>query len=88
MSGQFPVFLGLTSTKQRIKCFAQGQNTVTQLAVSLELATLRSLVNPLPTELSCGATVLCSRERHYILCLVIYHPRIHPDITEKMLTGT
>ena len=44
MSGQLPVFLGWTSIKQLIKSLAQGQNTVTQPAVSLKLATLRSLV--------------------------------------------
>ena len=36
------VFKGLASTKQWIKCLAQGQNTVTRPAESLELATLRS----------------------------------------------
>ena len=39
VSGWFPVFLGWTSTKQPTKCLAQGHNTVTLLAVSLELAT-------------------------------------------------
>ena len=29
MSGQYPVFLGWTSTKQQIKCHVQGHNTVT-----------------------------------------------------------
>ena len=38
MSGKFPVFLGKTSTKQRIKCFAQGHNTVS--TVSFEPVTL------------------------------------------------
>ena len=33
------VFLGRTSTTQRIKCLAQGHKTVTLPAVSLELAT-------------------------------------------------
>ena len=39
LSGQFPVFLCWTSTKQRIKCLAQGHNTV-----PLELGTLLSPV--------------------------------------------
>ena len=38
MMGHFPVFLHSTSSKQRIKCLAQGHNTVPP--VSLELATL------------------------------------------------
>ena len=33
MSGRFPVFLGGTSTKQWIKCLAQGHATVTQLSL-------------------------------------------------------
>ena len=33
------VFLGGTSTKQKIKCLAQGHNTVTPLEVIHELAT-------------------------------------------------
>ena len=38
----FPFFLGsTTSTMQQKKCFAEGQNTVTPLAVSLKLAILR-----------------------------------------------
>ena len=40
MLGQFPVFLGCTITKQQVKCYAQGHNTVT--LVSLELATIRT----------------------------------------------
>ena len=44
MLGQFPVFLGWTSTKQQIKCLVQGHNTVTLPVVSLELATLWSPV--------------------------------------------
>ena len=36
----FPVFLGRTSTKQRINCLAQGHSTVP--LVSLELMTLRT----------------------------------------------
>ena len=39
-SGWFLVFLGWTSTKQRIECLADGHNTVTP--VSLEIATLQS----------------------------------------------
>ena len=42
MSWQFPVFLGITSTKQPVKCLAEGHNTyttVTLLTVSLKLAT-------------------------------------------------
>ena len=39
MLGQVSVFPGCTSTKQRIKCLAQGQNTVTTPALGLELAT-------------------------------------------------
>ena len=31
MSERFPVFLGKTSTKQRIKCFARRHNAVTPL---------------------------------------------------------
>ena len=37
-SGRLSIFLGLTNTKQRLKCLAQGHNTVTP--VSLKLATL------------------------------------------------
>ena len=48
-SEQFSVSLGWTSTKQRIKCLAQGHNTVTPEGVSLELATLLQS-NTLPTE--------------------------------------
>ena len=36
------VFLGWTSTKQRIKCLAQGHNTVTSLAMGLPLLILSS----------------------------------------------
>ena len=46
MSGWFPIFLGWTSTKQRIKYLAKGHNTVTPAAVSLELATVWSPVQP------------------------------------------
>ena len=42
MLGWFPVFLGWTSTKQRIKCLAHWHNTVT--SVSLEPVTLRSQI--------------------------------------------
>ena len=42
MLGHFPVFLGYTNTKQRIKYLAQGHNTVPP--VSLEPATLLSEV--------------------------------------------
>ena len=38
----FPVFLGKTSNKQRMKCLAQGDNKVP--LVSLQLATPRSQV--------------------------------------------
>ena len=41
-SGHFPVFLGWTSTTQRMKSLGQGHNTVTP--VSLKLATLWSQV--------------------------------------------
>ena len=41
--GRFPVFLGWTITKQRIRCLAHGHTTVT--LVSLELAALRSPVS-------------------------------------------
>ena len=33
MSERCPVFLGKTRTKQRMKCFARGHNTVTPLVV-------------------------------------------------------
>ena len=33
--GCFPVFLGLTSTKQMIKCLAQGHNTVPPVSLKL-----------------------------------------------------
>ena len=46
MSGQ--VFLGLTSTKQRIKCLAEGHNTVP--SVSIEPATLQFQVKHSTTE--------------------------------------
>ena len=42
ISGQFPVFLGWTGTKQQTKCLVQGHNTMTP--VCLELATLQSPV--------------------------------------------
>ena len=51
MSGR--VFLGWTSTKHLIKCFAQGHNIVTPLAVGLEQATLRS-----PAKLSTNRSAL------------------------------
>ena len=36
-----------------------------------------------------GGIVLCPRERYINTCLVLVQPRkIHPDITEKLLTGT
>ena len=38
------VFLGQTSTKQWIKCLAQGHHTVTPPEVRLKLATLQSPV--------------------------------------------
>ena len=47
----FPVFLGRTSTKLRIIRLAQGHNTVP--LVRFNLATLRSKVLTLTTELSC-----------------------------------
>ena len=34
-----PSFLGWTSTKQRIKCYAQGNNMATPLTIGLEPAT-------------------------------------------------
>ena len=34
MAALFPIFLGLTCTKQQMKCLAQGHNTVTPAAVS------------------------------------------------------
>ena len=51
MSGQLPVFLCWTSTKQRIKCLAHGHNTVILQAASLKLATFGSQSNAfsLPT---------------------------------------
>ena len=45
-------FLGLTSTKQRIECPAQGQNAVPP--VSLKLATLRPPVYHSTTEPMCS----------------------------------
>ena len=36
ISERFPVFLGKTSTKQRIKCFARGHSTVTPLVASAD----------------------------------------------------
>ena len=42
MLRSFPFFLDRTSTKQRIKCLAQGHNTVA--SVSPELETFRSQV--------------------------------------------
>ena len=47
MSGQ--VFLGWTSSKQQIKCLAQGHNTVTLSMVKLESTTLHPKSNILPT---------------------------------------
>ena len=36
-----------------------------------------------------GGTALCSRARHFIICLVLVQPRKTPsNITEKLLTGT
>ena len=40
MSGRFPVFLGLTSIKQRIKYLVQEHNAVPTCTVNLELATI------------------------------------------------
>ena len=34
-----------------------------------------------------GVTALCPRARHFIICLVLVHPRKHLDMTEKMLMG-
>ena len=34
MSGQFPAFLGWTSTKQQITCLAEGHNTVTPVRLT------------------------------------------------------
>ena len=48
MSG--PVFQDCTSTKQLIKCLAQGRNTVNAPAVRLELANIDLQSNSLPTE--------------------------------------
>ena len=45
--GKFAVFLGLTSTKQTIKCFAKGHNRGSLM--SLKLATLQSKVIPSTT---------------------------------------
>ena len=42
----FPVFLGWTSTKQRIKCLAKGHNTIHP--ASLEIATFDPVADPLP----------------------------------------
>ena len=41
-ANNFSVFLGLTSTKQRVKCLAQGHDN--EPLVSLKLGTLRSQV--------------------------------------------
>ena len=46
MSGHFPVFMGLTSIKLRIKSIAQGHNTLPP--VSLEPVTLDPKSNTLP----------------------------------------
>ena len=54
--GGFPVFLGWTSTKQQIKCLAQGHNTVMPGTVSLTLATFDLQYNAVPTEPLCSAT--------------------------------
>ena len=35
-----------------------------------------------------GGTVLFSRERHFKISLVVVSPRKHPNMTEKLLTGT
>ena len=43
MSGRFPVFLGWTSTKQRIKWLAQGQNTVPDMSLKLMIIWLRAI---------------------------------------------
>ena len=47
MSRRYPVFPDLTSTKQQIRCFAKGHNTVTPPAVSLELANTQVQLNRL-----------------------------------------
>ena len=46
MSGQFPVFLGWTSTKQRIKCLVHGLNTMHPS--SLEPVTFDQVTYTLP----------------------------------------
>ena len=48
---QYPVFLGLTSTKQKIKSLAKGYNTVP--LVSLKIGTLDLKPNTLPLS-HCG----------------------------------
>ena len=53
MSGQFSVFLGCTSTKQRIKCLAWEHKTV---LMSLKLATPDLKSNALPTESLCSTS--------------------------------
>ena len=49
MSGQFPVFLGWTSTKQRIKCLVHGINTMH--SSSLEPVTFDQVTYTLPEPL-------------------------------------
>ena len=61
MLGQ--VFLGGISTKQWIKCLAQGHNTVTPQAVRLELTTIQS-----PVELSTTANqILRTKNCEYLI---------------------
>ena len=56
------VFLDWTCTKQQIKCFAQGHNTVTQPVVRLELANLRpqSKAQPTTALCPCFSNIICS----------------------------
>ena len=43
-SERFPVFLGLTSSKQRIKCLAEGHNTVTPVCLNITCNSLLTCI--------------------------------------------
>ena len=58
MSGQ--VFLGLTSTKQRIKCLAQGHNTVPLVKLK-----------PAPLDLESSTLPLGHRASHILVNIIL-----------------
>ena len=86
MSGQFPVFLGWTSTKQRIKCLVHGLNTMHPS--SLEPVTFDQVTYTLPEPLcSFTACLLWSMsiEQHlYQKCMGDLHKMKHVNRTTSL----